>query len=90
MRRNRLHLWIFLSKNPSLVQFRKRDKPEVTSETQSENEGNSLSNNEALKTNDIEENKDNQNDTDKFERVDSSSFVSGINMSDDSYKEKNI
>ena len=93
MRRNRLHLWIFLSKNPSITQFRKRGKPDDSTESETDNDRKSQSSSEELK-NDIEENKDNidhEHDTEnKFYRADSPTYDERINASEASYKEKNL
>ena len=90
-RRNRLHLWIFLSKNPSLIQYRVRTPPQILKEDSSQDEK-SHNSDEEVKA-DIEENKTNSNlQRDEYEdshTENSKQFDPNINMSEASYKKDN-
>ena len=90
--RNKFNLWIFLTKNPSLIQYRVRVDSAEPNKAEIEEDITILHKNEES-NNDIEENKDNidsESDYEESKRVESSSFEYRINPSDGSYSEKNI
>ena len=93
IRRNRLHLWVFLSRNPSIIQYRVKENQVDNREDQLDNDRMvQIVNREP--TIDIEENKNTiQYDTDSNEESKdemSFHFVPSINMSESSYKDKHL